>query len=174
MAKASDKQRAECNKFLTSIPPPVSGPDTDCMAHLQTVSCAFYQAYQQRQTADYDTVKQWTRTEALAIIDSVDAAFKAWPPDSKSQIRAGLFALPLRAIRRGDRAITRLRVSRLFLGGDSCCYRKIGAVDDFVAAQGHLVQPCSTSLNPSVSGAREVPEGTSGAYGGAGSALGSR
>jgi hypothetical protein len=57
------------------------------MAHLKTVSHAFYQAYQQRQTADYDTVKQWTRTEALAIIDSVDAAFKAWP-----QIRNHKFA----------------------------------------------------------------------------------
>ena len=52
------------------------GADTDCMAHLQTVSFAFYQAYQ-----------QWTRTEALAIIDSVDAAFKAWP-----QIRNHKFA----------------------------------------------------------------------------------
>jgi hypothetical protein len=57
------------------------------MAHLQTVSLAFYQAYQQRQTADYDNVKQWTRTEALAIIDSVDAAFNAWP-----QIRNHKFA----------------------------------------------------------------------------------
>lgn len=87
MAKASDKQRADCNKFLTSNPLPMPGADTDCMAHLQTVSFAFYQAYQQRQTADYDTVKQWTRTEALAIIDSVDAAFKAWP-----QIRNHKFA----------------------------------------------------------------------------------
>ncbi len=87
MAKASDKQKADCNRFLTSNPPPVPGPDTDCMAHLQTVSLAFYEAYQQRQTADYDTVTQWTRTEALAIVDSVDAAFKAWP-----QIRNHKFA----------------------------------------------------------------------------------
>jgi len=79
MAKASDKQKADCNRFLTSNPPPAPGLDTDCMTRLQTVSFAFYQAYQQRQTADYDTVKQWTRTEALAIIDSVDGAFKAWP-----------------------------------------------------------------------------------------------
>ncbi len=49
------------------------------MTGLQTVSFVFHQAYQQRQTADYDTAKQWTRAEALAIIDSVDAAFKAWP-----------------------------------------------------------------------------------------------
>lgn len=79
MAKASDKQKAGCNRFLNSSPPPAPGIDTDCMAALQTISFAFYQAYQQRQTADYDTAKQWTRTEALAIIDSVDAAFKAWP-----------------------------------------------------------------------------------------------
>jgi len=79
MAKASDKQKADCNKFLSSNPPLAPGLDTDCMTGLRTVSFAFYQAYQQRQTADYDTAKQWTRTEALAIIDSVDAAFKAWP-----------------------------------------------------------------------------------------------
>ena len=79
MAKASEKQKADCNRYLTSSPPPLPGPDTDCMTHLRTVSFAFYQAYQQRQTADYDTAKQWTRTEALAIIDSVDAAFKVWP-----------------------------------------------------------------------------------------------
>jgi hypothetical protein len=79
MAKASDKQKADCNKFLSSNPLPAPRLDTACMIGLRTVSFAFYQAYQQRQTADYGTAKQWTRTEALAIIDSLDAAFKAWP-----------------------------------------------------------------------------------------------
>jgi uncharacterized protein (UPF0332 family) len=79
MAKASDKQRADCNKFINSDPAPAPGPDLDCVRHLQTISLAFFQAYHHRQTADYDTQKQWMRTEALAIIDSVDAAFKAWP-----------------------------------------------------------------------------------------------
>ncbi len=78
MAKASDRQTADCSRFLRSNPPPAPGVDTDCMAGLRTVSLAFYQAYQQRQTADYDTAEQWTRTEALAVIDSVDSAFKAW------------------------------------------------------------------------------------------------
>jgi hypothetical protein len=49
------------------------------MMHLQTVSLAFHQAHQQRQFADYNTAKQWKREEVLAIIDSVDAAFQAWP-----------------------------------------------------------------------------------------------
>jgi len=49
------------------------------MTGLQTVSFAFHQAYEQRQKADYDTVKRWQRSEVLAIVDSVDAAFKAWP-----------------------------------------------------------------------------------------------
>ena len=79
MARASERQKANCNRFLTSKPPPGPGLDTDCMTGLQTVSFAFCQALQQRQTADYGTAMQWTRTEALAIIDQVDAAFKAWP-----------------------------------------------------------------------------------------------
>ena len=78
MATASDRQTADCSRVLRSNPPPAPGVDTDCMAGLRTVSLAFYQAYQQRQTADYDTAEQWTRTEALAVIDSVDSAFKAW------------------------------------------------------------------------------------------------
>jgi uncharacterized protein (UPF0332 family) len=77
MFKASEKQTSTCAKFLAANPAP--GADTDCMTHLQTVSLAFYQAYQQRETADYDNTKTWTRTQALAIIDQIDAAFKAWP-----------------------------------------------------------------------------------------------
>jgi hypothetical protein len=73
------------------------------MTHLLTVSFAFYQAYQQRQTADYDTAKQWTRTEALAIIDSVDAAFKAWPRIRNHNSRRAIYS-PFSAIRREDKA----------------------------------------------------------------------
>jgi hypothetical protein len=45
---------------------------------LQVVSLAFYQAQQHRHSADYDISKQWTRTEAMATIDQVDAAFQSW------------------------------------------------------------------------------------------------
>jgi hypothetical protein len=48
------------------------------MTDLFTVSLAFHQAYQARETADYDNTRRWTRVQALAIIDQVDAAFKAW------------------------------------------------------------------------------------------------
>ena len=74
---ASDKQKVECARFFKLNPQP--GVDTDCMTHLQTVSLAFFQAYQQREIADYNIKKTWTRTEALTIIDTVDEAFKAWP-----------------------------------------------------------------------------------------------
>src|ERR1035437_333253 len=70
MATASNNQKAGCNRFLTSNPPPVPGPDTDCMTRLQTVSFAFYQAYQQRQTADYDTVKLIFYTMSVEVVHS--------------------------------------------------------------------------------------------------------
>jgi hypothetical protein len=79
MANASNKQQATCAKFLGTNPPPAQGAEKDCMTHLFTVSLAFHQAYQARETADYDNTRRWTRVQALAIIDQVDAAFKAWP-----------------------------------------------------------------------------------------------
>ena len=75
---ASDKQRAACSRIITSTPPPAPGSDLDCITNLQVVSLAFYQAQQHRHSADYDISKQWTRTEAMAIIDQVDAAFQSW------------------------------------------------------------------------------------------------
>ena len=63
MKAASDEQR---------------GADLDCVNHLQRVADAFFQAQQQRHTADYDNSKAWTRTEVLARIAIVDSAFKSW------------------------------------------------------------------------------------------------
>lgn len=82
MFQASDKQKKECNRFINSnpapAPAPAPGPELDCMTHLQIVSLAFYQSQQHRHSADYDNSKQWTRTEATAIIDQVDSAFQSW------------------------------------------------------------------------------------------------
>lgn len=78
MVSASNAQRGKCNVYINSNPPPAAGADLDCMRHLQTVSLAFSQAQEQRHSADYDVSKTWTRVEAMAIIDQVDAAFKSW------------------------------------------------------------------------------------------------
>lgn len=78
MKAASDKQRAECNRFMNSNPPPTPGPELDCARHLQRVADTFFQAQQQRHTADYDNATQWTRTEVLTEIALVEAAFNSW------------------------------------------------------------------------------------------------
>jgi uncharacterized protein (UPF0332 family) len=78
MKSASDKQRGECTRFFNSRPPPPLGPKLDCMRHLYLVADTFFQAQQERQTADYDNAEQWTRTEALSLIAKVDSAFQSW------------------------------------------------------------------------------------------------
>lgn len=78
MKAACDRQRAECNRYLTSNPPPDPGPELDCMKHLHKVADTFFQAQQQRHMADYDNSKQWTRTEAITQIQLVEEAFESW------------------------------------------------------------------------------------------------
>lgn len=78
MVSASNAQRGKCKVYINSNPPPTDGPDLDCMYHLQTISLAFSQTQEQRHSADYDVSKAWTRIEATAILDQVDAAFKSW------------------------------------------------------------------------------------------------
>jgi uncharacterized protein (UPF0332 family) len=78
MKSASDKQRGECTRFFNSKPPPPPGADLDCMRHLHRVADTFFEAQQQRHTADYDNSKDWTRTEAVRLIAKVDSAFQSW------------------------------------------------------------------------------------------------
>jgi uncharacterized protein (UPF0332 family) len=78
MKTASDKQRGECNRFFNSKPPPTPGPELDSMHHLHRVADTFFEAQQQRHTADYDNARQWTRTEAVRLIAKVDSAFLSW------------------------------------------------------------------------------------------------
>jgi hypothetical protein len=78
MKAASDKQRVECNRFINSTPPPAPGPALDCIRHLHRVAHTFFQAQQQRHTADYDNATQWTRTGALTLISQVESAFHSW------------------------------------------------------------------------------------------------
>lgn len=76
MKAASEKQRAECNRLLNSNS--TAGPELDCVVPLRNVAETFFQAQQQRHTADYDNSKQWTRTEVLAQIELVQGAFASW------------------------------------------------------------------------------------------------
>jgi hypothetical protein len=46
--------------------------------HLHHVANTFFQAQQQRHTADYDNATQWARTDVLTLIAVVDAAFQSW------------------------------------------------------------------------------------------------
>lgn len=76
MKAASDKQRVACSQFLKSNP--AGTADVDVMSHLRTVAEAFVQAQQRRHSADYDNLKQWTRTEALGQWTTVNQAFQSW------------------------------------------------------------------------------------------------
>lgn len=76
MKAASDKQRAECNRFFSSSPP--TGPELNSYRHLYNVADTFFQSQQQRHTADYDNSKQWTRTEVLTQVTLVQGAFHSW------------------------------------------------------------------------------------------------
>jgi len=78
MKSASDKQRADCKRFINSNPPPVPGQELDRIRHLHEVADAFFQAQQKRHTADYDNSTQWTRTDVLTLIALVESAFTSW------------------------------------------------------------------------------------------------
>ena len=51
--------------------------DPAAVAHLRRIAATFSQLYEYRQTADYDTATQWSRTQVLALIDAVAEAFKS-------------------------------------------------------------------------------------------------
>lgn len=46
--------------------------------HLKRIANIFMQLRQQRETADYDNSKRWTRTEVLSQIDMAQEAFDSW------------------------------------------------------------------------------------------------
>jgi uncharacterized protein (UPF0332 family) len=63
-----------------------SDPTLTGVQHLKAVANTFIELQQQRHTADYDNSKKWTRTEVLAQIDSVQAAFDSWDAISDEQV----------------------------------------------------------------------------------------
>ena len=57
---------------------PLTGQDPTTVAHLETVAKTFTLLYEQRQTADYDTTKEWSRTEVQDLLDAVGEAFSSF------------------------------------------------------------------------------------------------
>jgi uncharacterized protein (UPF0332 family) len=77
MKSACGKKTKELDEFVRSKPRK-SAAELAIANHLRTVASAFIEAQEQRHIADYDNSKQWTRTEVLSQIATVDAAFQSW------------------------------------------------------------------------------------------------
>lgn len=56
---------------------PFTSQHPGVVVHLKRIATTFSQLYEHRQTADYDTGAQWSRTEVLALIESVAEAFRS-------------------------------------------------------------------------------------------------
>ena len=53
---------------------------------LKLVADTFVQMQQDRNLADYDGSRKWTRTDTVANVDSVAAAFEAWKAIRKNSV----------------------------------------------------------------------------------------
>jgi uncharacterized protein (UPF0332 family) len=92
MKRVCDKQVSELNKILQRSVP--DSPELAILKHLRTIAKAFVQAYQERNDADYETSKEWSRTDAVKQIDAVSAAFKSWEAiKNEPAAQAFLFSL---------------------------------------------------------------------------------
>jgi hypothetical protein len=76
MRTASRKKTDDLNAFFKTNPP--AGPELNTAKHLHRIADTFFQAQQQRHTADYDNATTWARTEVITLIERVDSAFKSW------------------------------------------------------------------------------------------------
>jgi hypothetical protein len=76
MKSASKKQTDDLNAFFKTNPP--AGHQLDTAQHLHVVAETFFEAQQQRHTADYDSAVIWSRREGVSLIERVDSAFKSW------------------------------------------------------------------------------------------------
>jgi hypothetical protein len=76
MKSASERSVSEFNAAMKKNPPPSAG--LTISRHLRTVANTFVRSQQWRNLADYDTSREWTRTDVLAQIDAVADAFASW------------------------------------------------------------------------------------------------
>lgn len=76
MKHASAEKRRELDAHFGKNPSRSQEPVIS--RHLHTVADTFIQVQQKRNEADYDTGKEWARTDVLTQIDAVSAAFESW------------------------------------------------------------------------------------------------
>jgi len=76
MKRVCDKRVSDLNKIFKKRPPP--SPELAISNQLGVIAETFAEAYEQRNDADYETSKEWSRTDALNQVEAVSAAFKSW------------------------------------------------------------------------------------------------
>ena len=78
MAKVCSTKSKELIRFFSQNPPPPQNHALTVLKHINTIAEAFVEMYQQRQIADYDNGRKWSRTDVLQKIDTVEIAFQSW------------------------------------------------------------------------------------------------
>jgi uncharacterized protein (UPF0332 family) len=76
MKKASEVRVSALKTFLKKMPAGSSG--SAVAASLLAVADAFLQAHRQREDADYNTSREWTRSEVWTLINLIAIAFESW------------------------------------------------------------------------------------------------
>jgi len=76
MKSASVETRSGLAARLKKSPP--SAPEMAVLKYLHHVTDTFIEVQQRREEADYDTGKEWTQTDVVTLIDTVETAFQSW------------------------------------------------------------------------------------------------
>lgn len=76
MKSVCEKKIADVNRRLKTQQTEQSNLEVEL--ELQIVATAFRDLYQNRSDADYDTAKDWTQIDALAVLEQAESAFKKW------------------------------------------------------------------------------------------------
>ena len=76
MKRVCEKTVSDLNKMFNERPQ--DSPELTIPKHLRTIAKAFVLAYQERNDADYEVSKEWSRTDVLSLVDTVSDAFKSW------------------------------------------------------------------------------------------------
>jgi hypothetical protein len=76
MKSVCDKKVSDLNKVFRKRPP--DSTELAVFKHLHAIAYAFAEVYEHRRNADYETSREWSRTDALRQVEAVAAAFKSW------------------------------------------------------------------------------------------------